>query len=89
MDRDILAEFITEEFRCGISDARAISEKAIQLEEQVESNPAEWNGPEIDRDYVLSCLNAAPGHISAIAKWNWYAGQLDYLDQADRDYRIR
>lgn len=88
MDRDYLNDQIVEEFGCSRVVAREISQKALQLKSEAAAESRNWDGPEIDSEYVVSRLKMAPRHLSPTARWNWWVGMMNAFGGSKQDYRI-
>jgi len=88
MLQEELEQRLLNEFGCSRSAANAISEKAIMLKDEVESDPDNWDSlTEIDMDYIVSKLDMAPEQLSATAKWNWWVNVMN-LHKLEQDYEI-
>ncbi|MGZ0746794.1 hypothetical protein [Haloparvum sp. AD34] len=88
MNREELEERLTAEFDCSRSAARAVSGKALKLEEKVASETESWDGLEVEPDYIVDRLDAAPDNLDMTGKWNWWAGSMGYFGESRSDYRI-
>jgi hypothetical protein len=88
MDPDKLADRIVDEFGAGRRDARAVAEKATDLKAETESSSSEWDGPEIDADYIISRLDMAPDHLPVTSKWDWWAGSIKFAELTQDNYKI-
>lgn len=88
MNQNELTERIITEFGCRRSEARPVAEKAVMLKKRVESD-TDWDGLEINTEYIISRLYMAPGHVSVTGKWNWWAGMMGFFDGTPHDYRIK
>jgi hypothetical protein len=84
IDTRELTDQIEVEFDASRSEARKIAEKASRFADHVQSNQEEWKGAsEVDNEYIISKLNMAPSLLTVTAKWNYWAGVQEFLNQPD------